>query len=83
MPAGVPQGGSNSFAALIPGAVIITGATVVYAVLKYGMNTTFIDLIYKLIQTPLQGVSDSLGGVLIISFIGHSYGGLVFMVQQL
>lgn len=70
MPAGVPQGDSNSFAALIPGAVIITGATVVYAVLKYGMNTTFIDLIYKLIQTPLQGVSDSLGGVLIISFIG-------------
>ncbi|AQR97790.1 PTS sugar transporter subunit IIC [Clostridium saccharoperbutylacetonicum] len=69
MPAGVPQGVANSFAALIPAAVIITGATVLYAVLKYGMNTTFIELIYKVIQTPLQGISDSLGGVLVMSFL--------------
>lgn len=69
MPAGVPQGVANSFAALIPAAVIITGATVVYAVLKYGMNTTFIELIYKVIQTPLQGISDSLGGALFMSFL--------------
>ncbi|MFT8352479.1 PTS sugar transporter subunit IIC [Clostridium saccharoperbutylacetonicum] len=69
MPAGVPQGVANSFAALIPAAVIITGATVLYAVLKYGMNTTFIELIYKAIQTPLQGISDSLGGVLVMSFL--------------
>ena len=69
MPAGVPQGVANSFAALIPAAVIILGATVVYAILKYGMNTTFIELIYKVIQTPLQGLTDSLGGVLVITFI--------------
>jgi PTS system cellobiose-specific IIC component len=69
MPAGVPQGVANSFAALIPAAVIITGATVLYAVLKYGMNTTFIELIYKVIQTPLQGITDSLGGVLVMSFL--------------
>lgn len=69
MPAGVPQGVANSFAALIPAAVIITGATVLYTILKYGMNTTFIDLIYKVIQTPLQGMTDSLGGVLVMTFI--------------
>ncbi len=69
MPAGVPQGVANSFAALIPAAVIITGTTVLYAVLKYGMNTTFIELIYKVIQTPLQGMTDSLGGVLVMTFI--------------
>jgi len=69
MPAGVPQGVANSFAALIPAAVIITGATVVYAVFKYGMNTTFIELIYKVIQTPLQGMTDSLGGILVMSFL--------------
>ena len=69
MPAGVPQGVANSFAALIPAAVIITGATVLYAALKYGMNTTFIELIYTLIQTPLQGISDSLGGILVMSFL--------------
>jgi len=69
MPAGVPQGVANSFAALVPAAVIILGATVVYAILKYGMNTTFIELIYKVIQTPLQGLTDSLGGVLVITFL--------------
>lgn len=69
MPAGVPQGVANSFAALVPAAAIILGATVLYAILKYGMNTTFIELIYKVIQTPLQGLTDSLGGVLVITFI--------------
>jgi PTS system cellobiose-specific IIC component len=69
MPAGVPQGVANSFASLIPAAVIVTGATVLYTVLKYGMNTTFIELIYKLIQTPLQGMTDSLGGVLVMTFV--------------
>lgn len=69
MPDGVPQGVANSFAALIPAAVIITGATVVYTIFKFGFNTTFIDFIYKAIQTPLQGMTDSLGGILIMSFL--------------
>lgn len=69
MPAGVPQGVANSFASLIPAAVIVTGATILYTILKYGMNTTFIELIYKVIQTPLQGMTDSLGGVLVMSFV--------------
>jgi len=69
MPAGVPQGVANSFAALIPAAVIILGATILYTILKYGMNTTFIELIYKAIQTPLQGMTDSLGGVLVMTFL--------------
>jgi len=69
MPAGVPQGVANSFAALIPAAVIVLGATVLYTILRYAMNTTFIELIYKVIQTPLQGMTDSLGGVLVMSFV--------------
>ena len=69
MPAGVPQGVANSFSALIPGAVMIVGATVVYTIFKYGMNTTFIEWIYKVIQTPLQGLSDSLGGVIVMCFL--------------
>ncbi len=63
MPAGVPQGVADSFSALIPGAVLITGATILYAVLKM-YDTTFIELIYKVLQTPLQGMTDSLGGVI-------------------
>lgn len=69
MPAGVPQGVANSFAALIPGAVIIVGATIIYTIFKYGLNTTFIEWIYRMIQTPLQGLSDSLGGVIVMCFL--------------
>lgn len=68
MPAGVPQGVSNSFAALIPAAAIITGATLIYSVFNWGLHTTLIEYIYKVIQTPLQGMTDSIGGVLVIGF---------------
>ncbi|AGF58457.1 PTS sugar transporter subunit IIC [Clostridium saccharoperbutylacetonicum] len=69
MPAGVPQGVANSFAALIPAAVIILGATIVYSGFKWGLQTTLIEWIYKVLQTPLQGMTDSLGGVIVIGFL--------------
>ncbi|PRR79323.1 PTS sugar transporter subunit IIC [Clostridium vincentii] len=69
MPAGVPQGVANSFAALIPAAVIILFSTFVFGFFKYVLNTTFIEFIYKTIQTPLQGMSDSLPGVIVIAFL--------------
>lgn len=68
MPEGVPQGVVNSFAALIPGAAIILGATVVYSIFNWGLQTTLIEFIYKVIQIPLQGMTDSLGGVLFMGF---------------
>lgn len=66
LPEGVPEGVSNQFAALIPGMVIITGATVIYQLFKIVLNTTFIEFIYKILQTPLQGFSDSLFGALLL-----------------
>jgi PTS system cellobiose-specific IIC component len=69
MPAGVPQGVVNSFAALIPAFVIVLGATVIYSTFKWGLQTTFIEWIYKMLQTPLQGMTDSLGGVLVMGFL--------------
>ena len=69
MPDGVPQGVANSFAALIPAAVIIVGATVVWAIFNFGLQTTFIEFIYKVLQTPLQGMTDSLGGVLVMGLL--------------
>ncbi|AQS07493.1 MULTISPECIES: PTS sugar transporter subunit IIC [Clostridium] len=69
MPDGVPQGVVNSFAALIPAAVIVLGATIVYMIFKWGLQTTFIEWIYKVLQTPLQGMTDSLGGVLVMGFL--------------
>ena len=69
MPAGVPEGVANSFTALIPALAIITGATLVYSFFKFVLDTTFIEAVYTVIQTPLQGMTDSLGGVLMMTFL--------------
>ncbi|MDO4926287.1 MAG: PTS sugar transporter subunit IIC [Turicibacter sp.] len=69
MPAGVPDGVANSFTALIPGFVIITGATLVYSFFKFVLDTTLIEAVYSFIQTPLQGLTDSLGGVIVMALM--------------
>lgn len=69
MPAGVPSGVANSFVALIPAAVIICVVTLIYAFFKLGLDTTFVEWIYNVIQYPLQGLTDSLGGVIIMAFL--------------
>lgn len=69
MPDTVPSGVSNSFAALIPAAVILSVTFLVYAFFHFVWNTTFIEGIYKLIQTPLQGATDSIWGVMLYCFI--------------
>ena len=69
MPAGVPEGVANSFTALIPALAIITGATLVYSFFKFVLDTTFIEAVYTVIQTPLQGMTDSLGGVILMTFL--------------
>lgn len=68
MPEGVPSGVVNAFSALIPATVIFIGATAVYAICKFGFNTSFIEIIYKVVQTPLQAASDSLPGAILIAF---------------
>jgi len=67
MPEGVPPNIANSFAALIPGAVLFTAAFLVNAFFVNVMGTTAVDWIYKMIQTPLSGFTDSLPGVIVFS----------------
>lgn len=69
MPDTVPSGVSNSFAALIPAAVIISVTFLIYALIHFVWNTTFIEGVYKIIQTPLQGMTDSIWGVLAYCFV--------------
>lgn len=69
MPEGVPPGISNAFSSLIPAAAIILGATIVYTLFKVTLDTTLAESIYKLVQTPLQGITDSLGGIIVMSFL--------------
>lgn len=69
MPAGVPDGVANAFIALIPGAVIITGTAIIYAIFKGVFDTTPMEWIYSALQAPLQGMTDSFGGVVLMAFM--------------
>lgn len=69
LPEQVPANVANQFTAMIPAGVILTAAMLLYAFFKMIMSTDLLQLIYKLLQTPLQGLSDSLGGALIIAFL--------------
>lgn len=70
MPAGVPAGVANAFSALIPAGVIVLVATIIHGIFSLGFQTTAMDAIYNLIQTPLQGMTDSLGGAILMCFAG-------------
>ncbi|HPP31030.1 MAG TPA: PTS sugar transporter subunit IIC [Soehngenia sp.] len=70
MPDGVPDGVSNAFSSLIPGAVIMVLAMIVHIGFEYGLNKTFLEWIYDVLQKPLQGLTDSLPAVILISAIG-------------
>lgn len=67
MPEGVPEGVVNGFAALIPAFVILGVSGIIFAIFKYGFNTSFVEVIYKIVQRPLQGASDSAFGAFIIA----------------
>ena len=69
MPAGVPVGVANAFSALIPAAVVISVATLIHGIFVMGFKMTAMEAIYKVIQTPLQGLTDSLPGVIIYAFM--------------
>ena len=69
MPAGVPAGVSNAFSALIPAAVIISVTTVIQGIFTLGLHTTVMESIYSVIQVPMQGLTDSLPGAIIMCFL--------------
>ncbi|EKP0309941.1 PTS sugar transporter subunit IIC, partial [Aeromonas veronii] len=69
MPDGVPQGVANAFTALIPGALIIFSSFLIWIFFETSFDKTIVSVIYDLLQTPLQGLSDSLGGVIIVALL--------------
>lgn len=69
MPAGVPAGVSNAFSALIPAGAIVIAATIIHGIFSLGLGTTAMEAIYDVIQTPLQGMTDSLGGAILMCFM--------------
>lgn len=69
MPEGVPEGVANAFTALIPGFVIALLAMIVYQIFA-GLDTTLTEWIFTTVQVPMQSLSDSfLGGLVIVLLI--------------
>lgn len=69
LPEQVPDNVANSFTALIPAAVLITTAMLIYILFDVVFHTTFVEWIYEVIQSPIQGVTDSLGGAVMLGFL--------------
>ncbi|TLG72745.1 PTS sugar transporter subunit IIC [Culicoidibacter larvae] len=66
MPASVPDMVSKSFSALIPGIFVVT----IFLVIS-GLSTIFAgslqELVYKIIQIPLQGLTSNIGAVVLVA----------------
>lgn len=69
MPETVPDGVKNSFSALVPGLIILSIWGLIYGLINYFSSKDLVDVIYSLIQTPLQNLTDSLFGVMAIAFL--------------
>lgn len=69
MPDGVPQGVANSFTALIPAAFIMTISFVIYIIFDKYFDSTLIEKVYDVLQTPIQNMTDSLAGVILVPLL--------------
>lgn len=66
MPEGVPTGVAKAFAALVPGFIILASGCLLYALCQFFGAKTLPELIFVVLQTPLQNLTDTLvAGVII------------------
>ena len=66
MPDAVPEGVSNAFSAMIPGFFIMCYSAIIYQVCQVFGGVSLTELIFKIIQTPMQGLTDNWAGAIII-----------------
>ena len=69
MPDSVPTGVSRAFSALIPGFVIMAVSMLIFILTNRFADVSLTELIFKVLQIPLQNVSDTLVGGLFITFL--------------
>ena len=60
---------ARAFEALTPGVILFTTAAAVYGLCHFIGNTTLPELIFAVIQTPLQGLSDTVVGGTVFSLL--------------
>ena len=67
MPDSIPVEIVRSFTAFTPAVICFILSAIIYGICHHVLETTFPELIFHLIQAPLQGLSDTmLGGIVII-----------------
>ena len=67
MPESVPGGVQKAFAALVPGVIIFAVFAVIYTICDLIAEMTFPEIVFMILQTPLQSLSDTIGGGIIIT----------------
>jgi cellobiose PTS system EIIC component len=71
MPEGVPEGVVKSFKALIPATIILILVGLLQALLTAFAEVSLHEIVFKVIQEPLQALSNSLPTAIIIAFLNH------------
>ncbi len=69
MPKGVPPAVTDSFAALVPSAIVMAAAFLIRIGFSFTEFGTMQDFIVAFLQTPLQGLGDTLGANALYSFM--------------
>ncbi|GIO23586.1 PTS sugar transporter subunit IIC [Oceanobacillus sp. J11TS1] len=71
MPEGVPEGVTRSFAALIPAMIILALVGLFQALISVFVEISMFEVIFNVIQEPLQGLGNTLPAALVVSFLNH------------
>lgn len=74
MPAGVPPTVAKAFSSLIPFLVVIITFNIIRVLFTVTSFETIHNFVYKILQTPLMSLGDSLGGVL----VANSFSGILW-----
>ncbi len=69
LPESVPPAVANSFSALIPGAAILTIFMILHIVINGLTGLSVTEAIYNWLQIPLQNLTDTLPGIIIVSIL--------------
>lgn len=71
MPEGVPDGVGKSFSALFPGLMLLVLVGLFQALMNVFIDKSIFELIFYIIQEPLQGLGNTLPAAIIIAFLTH------------
>lgn len=71
MPEGVPGGVAKSFAALLPALIILILVGLFQTLVTTLTDTSVFELIFILIQEPLQGLGNTLPVAILVAFLNH------------